>query len=90
VAQRLGVSVPSELSIVSWDDSALCELIHPAVTALRRDIAAAGSMAARMLRELAAGGTPGNFGEPTPELVARDSSGPVGVPAVPAVSHRAS
>jgi DNA-binding LacI/PurR family transcriptional regulator len=90
VAQRLGVSVPSELSIVSWDDSALCELIHPAVTALRRDIAAAGTMAARLLRELVAGGTPGNFGEPTPELVARGSSGPVGVPAVPAVSHRAS
>jgi DNA-binding LacI/PurR family transcriptional regulator len=75
-AHRLGVSVPSGLSVVSWDDSALCELIHPAVTALRRDIAAAGAAAARILRELAGGGTPENFSEPTPELVVRDSSGP--------------
>jgi DNA-binding LacI/PurR family transcriptional regulator len=82
MAQRLGVSVPSGLSIVSWDDSALCELINPPVTALRRDIAAAGAMAAHMLRELVAGSTPGNFGEPPPELVVRGSSGPVGVPAV--------
>ena len=58
VAQRMGISVPVEVSIVSWDDSALCELIHPALTALRRDIAAVGSTAARMLRELAAGGHP--------------------------------
>jgi DNA-binding LacI/PurR family transcriptional regulator len=78
MAQRLGVSVPSGLSIVSWDDSALCELTHPAVTALHRDIAAAGAMAARMLRKMAAGGAPGNFGEPAPELVVRGSSGPVG------------
>ncbi len=39
VAQRMGVSVPGGVSIVSWDDSALCELMHPALTALRRDIA---------------------------------------------------
>jgi DNA-binding LacI/PurR family transcriptional regulator len=82
MAQRLGVSVPSRLSIVSWDDSALCELIHPPLTALSRDIAAAGAMAARMLRELAAGGTPANFGEPAPRLVMRGSSGPIGVAAV--------
>ena len=42
VAQRMGVSVPADVSIVSWDDSALCELVHPALTALHRDIAAVG------------------------------------------------
>ena len=83
VAQRMGFGVPGRLSIVSWDDSALCELIHPALTALRRDIAAAGSAAARMLRELAAGGHPENFAEAPPELQVRMSSGPVGVPAIP-------
>ena len=76
MAQRLGVSVPSGLSIVSWDDSVLCELIHPAVTALRRDIAAVGATAARMLREVAAGDAPANAAEPAPELVTRDSTGP--------------
>ncbi len=52
VAQRMGVSVPDGVSIISWDDSALCELMHPALTALHRDIAGVGSTAARMLREL--------------------------------------
>jgi DNA-binding LacI/PurR family transcriptional regulator len=90
-AQRMGISVPSGVSIVSWDDSALCELIHPALTALRRDIAAAGAAAARMLGELIAGGQPRNFQEARPELMARESAGPVpaGVPApadgVPAI-----
>ncbi|MGH3171196.1 MAG: LacI family DNA-binding transcriptional regulator [Trebonia sp.] len=76
MAQRLGVSVPSGLSIVSWDDSVLCELIHPAVTALRRDIAAVGETAARMLREMAADGAPAHVAEPDPEFVTRESTGP--------------
>jgi DNA-binding LacI/PurR family transcriptional regulator len=84
VAQRMGVSVPGGVSIISWDDSALCELMHPALTALRRDIAGAGSAAARMLRELAAGGRPENVMEITPVLQARRSSGWAGVPEIPA------
>jgi DNA-binding LacI/PurR family transcriptional regulator len=84
VAQRMGVSVPDGVSIVSWDDSALCELMHPALTALRRDIAGAGSTAARVLRELAAGGHPDSVMEATPVLRARASSGPAGVPDIAA------
>ncbi len=84
VAQRMGLRVPADVSVVSWDDSALCELTHPSVTALRRDIAAAGAAAARMLRELAAGGHPDNYAEDPPVLEIRESSGPAGVPAVPA------
>jgi DNA-binding LacI/PurR family transcriptional regulator len=75
MAQRMGVSVPSGLSIVSWDDSVLCELVHPAVTALRRDIAAAGAAAARLLLDVADGGHPADFAEPAPALQVRDSSG---------------
>jgi DNA-binding LacI/PurR family transcriptional regulator len=90
VAQRMGVTVPDGVSIISWDDSALCELMHPALTALRRDIAGAGSTAARMLRELAAGGHPESVMEAAPLLQARMSSGPVEVPgiAVPRRSRR--
>ena len=84
VAQRMGVSVPNGVTIISWDDSALCELMHPALTALRRDIAGVGSTAARMLRELSAGGQPENVMEPAPVLQARMSSGYIGVPAIPA------
>jgi DNA-binding LacI/PurR family transcriptional regulator len=86
VAQRMGLDVPGRVSIVSWDDSALCELMHPSLTALRRDIAAAGSTAARMLRELAAGGHPRSLPESPPALQVRMSSGNVGVPVLPGPS----
>jgi DNA-binding LacI/PurR family transcriptional regulator len=76
VAQRMGVDVPDGVSIVSWDDSATCEVMHPSVTALRRDIPAAGVAAARMLRDLAAGRRPGNQAEAAPVLQVRMSSGP--------------
>lgn len=81
MAQRMDVSVPSGLSVVSWDDSVLCELVHPAVTALHRDIAAAGAAAARLLLDVAAGGHPANLAQPAPVLRVRDSSGPLIVPA---------
>jgi DNA-binding LacI/PurR family transcriptional regulator len=82
MAQRMGVSVPSGVSIVSWDDSALCELTHPAVTALRRDIAAAGGQAARMLQEMTAAHKPANYEEPPPVLAVRESCGVAGVPRI--------
>jgi len=75
VAQRMGVDVPGAVSLISWDDSALCELVHPALTALHRDIEGVGSTAARMLRELAAGGHPESVLEPAPALMPRASSG---------------
>lgn len=76
-AGKLGIGVPASVSIVSWDDSALCELTNPALTAMGRDIAWIGSTAARMLRETAAGGMPGHVREPIPKLIVRDSTGPL-------------
>jgi DNA-binding LacI/PurR family transcriptional regulator len=76
-AQRLGVSVPADLSIVSWDDSALCELTHPALTSVGRDIAGVGAMAARMLREMTDGQRPRHAQEPAEGLIARGSTGPL-------------
>jgi DNA-binding LacI/PurR family transcriptional regulator len=78
-AQRLGISVPGTVSLISWDDSALCELVYPALTALRWDVAAAGSAAARALRALAAGGRPESVPLQRPRLQVRASSGPAGV-----------
>jgi DNA-binding LacI/PurR family transcriptional regulator len=78
-AQRLGVSVPADLSIVSWDDSALCELTHPALTSVGRDIVGVGAMAARMLREMADGQRPRHAREPAEGLHARGSTGQVAV-----------
>ena len=75
VAKQMGIEVPAELSVVAWDDSALCELVHPSLTALRRDIAAAGAEAARRLVILAGGSAVGNFQEPRPVLTVRGSTG---------------
>jgi DNA-binding LacI/PurR family transcriptional regulator len=74
-AQRLGVDVPGDLSVMAWDDSMLCELVHPSLTALRRDIAAAGAEAARLLGQMAAGEVVSDFREPPPVLMVRESTG---------------
>jgi len=73
-AQRMGVRVPTDLSILVWDDSTICELVHPAFTALRRDIPATGVRAARMLRLAVAGDRPDHVQEAQPVLVVRDST----------------
>jgi DNA-binding LacI/PurR family transcriptional regulator len=76
VATQLGIDVPASLSLLAWDDSVLCELVHPAITALRRDIAGAGAEGARRLSALAAGARAENFAEPRPVLMERGSTGP--------------
>ena len=76
-AQRLGVQVPVDLSILAWGDSLLCVLVHPALTALRHDVAGVGSAAARCLTQFAAGGPAEGFTEPPPTLVPRSSTAPV-------------
>jgi DNA-binding LacI/PurR family transcriptional regulator len=74
-AQRMGVQVPRDLSVIAWDDSMLCELVHPAITALRRDVPAVGAEAARRLGALSAGTQIGDFREPLPQLMVRESTG---------------
>ena len=55
VAHEMGLSVPADVSLVAWDDSPLCQLVHPALTALSRDIPAYGAVAARQLLAVIAG-----------------------------------
>jgi DNA-binding LacI/PurR family transcriptional regulator len=74
-AQRLGVDVPAELSIVAWDDSPLCELVHPPLTALSRDIPAYGAHAARTLAQVVSGEVVSHFQEEPPVLTLRGSTG---------------
>ena len=38
VTQEMGIHVPAELSLVAWDDSELCRLVHPALTAVSRRV----------------------------------------------------
>ncbi|PJE95286.1 LacI family transcriptional regulator [Streptomyces carminius] len=74
-AQSLGLRVPGDVSLVAWDDSPLCELVHPGLTALRRDIAAYGALAARQLYEAAAGRPVEHCLAPAPTLTVRHSTG---------------
>ncbi len=48
-AQEMGVAVPGELAVVSFDDSILCEVVRPSLTACARDVEAYGARAARAL-----------------------------------------
>ena len=84
-AQQLGVQVPAELSIVAWDDSAFCEVVHPPLSALTRDVAGYGGRAARVLVRAAAGAEVASAEEPMAVLTVRGSTGPAPrVPAQPA------
>ncbi|ROP41801.1 LacI family DNA-binding transcriptional regulator [Saccharothrix texasensis] len=49
VAAEMGVPVPGSLSVVAWDDSVLCELVRPQLTALARDNPGYGARVARLL-----------------------------------------
>ncbi|MCS0606133.1 LacI family transcriptional regulator [Streptomyces sp. LP11] len=75
-ASDLGVEVPRDVSVVSWEDSALCRIVKPRLSALSRDSVEFGSMAARELLSLLDGGPPRAARVPVPRLTARDSTGP--------------
>lgn len=43
---ELGLAVPGDISVLSWEDSATCQVLRPTLTALNRDAAALGRQAA--------------------------------------------
>lgn len=76
VAQEMGLTIPADLSIVAWDDSPLCRLVHPPLTALSRDIPAYGAHAARQLLAAIAGEPIGEYQDETAHLTPRGSTAP--------------
>lgn len=77
VASEMGVGVPSALSVVSFDDSVLTQLTHPALTALSRDTYALGmSAASELLEVIADPRRREDVQAPTPGLVVRGSTAP--------------
>lgn len=77
VAAEMGISVPDEISIVAWDDSILCRLVRPSLTAVSRDVEGSGVQVARMLTRLVAGDRVRTTESTRGELVPRDSTGPL-------------
>ncbi|MFE9426808.1 LacI family DNA-binding transcriptional regulator [Kitasatospora sp. NPDC006697] len=77
VATEMGLRVPADLSLVAWDDSQLCRLTHPALSALSHDVHAFGAQAAQRLFEVIERRTPAaRTAATTPVLLPRGSTGP--------------
>lgn len=77
VAREMGVEVPGQLSIVAWDDSVLCQVVHPSLTAVARDVVACGREVARMLAQAVEGRSVGSRETAPGELQPRGSTGPL-------------
>ncbi|WP_262001918.1 LacI family DNA-binding transcriptional regulator [Microbacterium sp. Mcb102] len=75
-AHQRGLSVPGDVSIIAWDDSLLCRLVTPGLTALSHDVVALGAEAARRLLDVIDGAEPAVYQEATPMLQIRASTGP--------------
>ncbi|MEV6418352.1 LacI family DNA-binding transcriptional regulator [Streptomyces sp. NPDC051662] len=73
VTAGLGLSVPGDVSVISWEDSALCRLVRPWLTALSRDSVAFGRIAATELAALLDGGGARTVQVPLPRLIERES-----------------
>jgi len=74
VANELGLSVPGDVSLLAWDDSPLCRLAHPPLSAMSLDVHAMGVQVADAALNLLASGRPSTSTAPRPRLVARGST----------------
>jgi DNA-binding LacI/PurR family transcriptional regulator len=73
-----GVRVPSDISVVGFDDTSLAEMVTPRLTTVRLPAAATGQAAVRILLDTVAGRATSKRPLVLPaELVIRSSSGPV-------------
>jgi DNA-binding LacI/PurR family transcriptional regulator len=75
-ALELGVDVPGELSVLSWDDTQLVTLMRPSITSLHRDNMAYGALAADCLIDLVEGRNRGRIQLPASVLMTRESTAP--------------
>lgn len=77
--RELGVSVPKDLSVMVWDDSPLCRLAYPSLTALRRDAFRYGRLVAAHLVTRLSGQAVTDRRGTVAEIQVRDSTGPAPV-----------
>jgi DNA-binding LacI/PurR family transcriptional regulator len=74
-AERLGLTVPDDLSVVGFDDNPLAAAAHPPLTTVRQDVTAKGRTAVAALVETMADHKPRVTKLPT-RLVVRSSAAP--------------
>jgi DNA-binding LacI/PurR family transcriptional regulator len=77
VAAEMGLRVPEDVSLLAWDDSQLCRLTHPTLSAMSHDVHGFGAEVARTLFGVITGdGAAGSHPVPTPVLTPRGSTAP--------------
>ena len=76
VAQRMGFTVPDDVSIVGWDDSLISQVVHPPLTAITRDLTGFGAEAARHLLAAIDGDAGSDVQTLRGELTVRGSTAP--------------
>lgn len=76
VAAERGLSVPGDVSLLAWDDSQLCRLTHPTLSAMSHDVHGFGADAAHTLFGVITGEGPGSHPVPTPVLTPSGSTAP--------------
>ena len=75
------LSVPDDVSLIAYDDSILCEITNPPISALSRDPYSYGSHAAQLLiAEIKAPGSAVSEFHALPTLIERGSTGPASGP----------
>jgi DNA-binding LacI/PurR family transcriptional regulator len=68
------LSVPADVSVVAWDDSALCQLAVPALSAMSHDVGRIGELAGGAVLDTLAGKPATVYQSPSAHIVVRDST----------------
>lgn len=76
VLHDLGISVPDQVSVLTWNDSPICEITRPPLTAMSHDVMGFGAHVGRRLFELLDGAEPANHLDSVPAFRGRGSTGP--------------
>ncbi|MFD0576456.1 substrate-binding domain-containing protein [Dactylosporangium darangshiense] len=76
VAHEMGLSVPEDFSVVAWDDSDLCQITVPEITAVVQVPALQAELTARALLQALGGGGETHLTLPPGTLTARQSTRP--------------
>ena len=71
---ELGVAVPDQVSLLAWDDSALCQITHPQLSAMSHEVMSFGAHVGRRLFGVLDGAEPAAYLDSTPHLVVRGST----------------
>ncbi|GAB1692521.1 LacI family DNA-binding transcriptional regulator [Krasilnikovia sp. M28-CT-15] len=69
-----GIAVPAHISVVAWDDSALCQLATPPLSAMSHDVVRIGELAAKAMLDAMAGQPPEVYQAPPAHIVTRAST----------------